>query len=220
MQVSYIDHMGSDLSVVNAARVSFAKQHSQFKEDKDTKLINYLAKHGHWTPFGHTSITLHLKAPVFIARQLGKHQVGFVWNEVSRRYVDAPPEFYTPKAWRKRPDASIKQGSGSEVVPPWELGVYDDIHINKVFYEDVLHVCEELYYLMIAKGVAPEQARMVLPQSMYTEWYWTGSLAAWARLYKLRSDPSSQAEIREIADLVSTTITELYPVSWRSLTEG
>lgn len=215
MEVSYIDHMGTDLSVVNAARVSFAKKHEEFDEDKDSRLIRYLAKHGHWTPFGHTSVTLHFKAPIFIARQLQKHQVGLVWNEVSRRYVDDEPDFFVPKAWRKRPEGSVKQGSSEEeisVLEPrfeaWgkELSFFNLIALSKRCYESLLD-----------DGVAPEQARMVLPQSMYTEWYWTGSIAAWARIYQLRIDPSAQKEVQGLATELSDVIAPLFPVSWEAL---
>ena len=153
MQVTYIDHMGTDLSVVNAARVSFGKRSAELY-DKDKKLIKYLAKHNHWTPFGHTAVTLHIKAPLFVARQLGKHQVGLVWNEVSRRYVDDTPEFYVPDVWRKRAD-NVKQGSSDEAA---DLGAMFDIKDN--FRGDW-----ELYIFMLSRGVCPEQARMVLPQS-------------------------------------------------------
>lgn len=206
MEVTYIDHMGSDLSVVNAARVSFAKQHEEFHEHKDVRLIQFLARHNHWTPFGHATVTLHIKAPIFIARQLQKHQVGLVWNEVSRRYVDDEPEFFIPEAWRKRPEGSVKQGSSEETIS--EISLSD-------FYDTV----ECQYDLLLHLGVAPEQARMVLPQSMYTEWYWTGSLAAWARVYSLRSESTAQKEVQEVAKLISATITPLYPVSWAALTQ-
>lgn len=217
MEVKYIDHMGTDLSVVNAARVSFNKKSEELVE-KDERLIKYLAKHGHWTPFGHTSVTLHVKAPIFIARQLQKHQVGLVWNEVSRRYVDDVPEFHVPDAWRKRPDASIKQGSGDENVAPWELYTYDEAGVDKLFYEDLVDACDQLYAKMIRKGVAPEQARMVLPQSMMTEWYWTGSIAAFARVYQQRIDAHAQKEVQEIAKQIDSEISPLFPFSWQALT--
>lgn len=206
MKVTLVDHMGSDLSVVNAARVSFNKTSSQLTE-RDAKLIKYLARHNHWTPFGHTCVTLHVKAPVFLARQLGKHQVGLVWNEVSRRYVDDPPEFYIPTVWRKRPDKSIKQGSGEEAVNL--IGWCD--------YEDTCREAVHTYNTLLAAGVAPEQARMILPQSMYTEWYWTGSIAAFSRVYSLRSDHTSQREAQEIAKQIDKCIAPLFPVSWEAL---
>lgn len=254
MTVTYKDHMGSDLSVVNAARVSFAKESAGLLEDAadqtsyddrlferlgreeytellrssrfeewyrlpfpkpnfdDWKLIHFLARHNHWTPFGHTAVTLHVKAPIFIARQLAKHQVGLVWNEVSRRYVDDEPEFYVPEAWRKRPADGIKQGSSDETIP---------LHVPEAAccsdYLDVIETCDQLYAHMITLGVAPEMARMVLPQSMMTEWYWTGSIAAFARVYKLRIDPHAQKEVQEIASKIDNCINQLFPVSWEAL---
>lgn len=208
MEVSLIDHMGSDLSVVNAARVSFAKKHDEFDNQKDSRLIRYLAKHGHWTPFGHTSVTLHLKAPIFLARQLGKHQVGLVWNEVSRRYVDSMPEFYVPDMWRSRPENSIKQGSGEDFFTEAIVGSRDHNEF-----------CLDYYMDLISSGIAPEQARMVLPQSMMTEWYWTGSIAAFSRVYTLRIDNNSQKEAQEIAKKIDSVIRPHFPVSWSALTK-
>lgn len=206
MEVKYIDHMGTDLSVVNAARVSFNKKAEIFTE-KDSRLIKYLAKHNHWTPFGHTSVTLHVKAPIFIARQLGKHQVGLVWNEVSRRYVDDEPEFFEPDVWRKRPEGSVKQGSSEEAVGGVVLSDYYDT--VECLYAELLHL-----------GVCPEQARMVLPQSMMTEWYWTGSIAAFARVYQQRIDAHAQKEVQEIAKQIDSEISPLFPFSWQALTRA
>ena len=166
MNVELIDKMGSDLSVVNAARVSFAKNQSQL-EEKDEKLIKYLAEHEHWSPFAHAQLQFRVKAPIFVARQLVKHQVGLVWNEVSRRYVDNDPEFYIPFIWRNKAE-NKKQGSGTDEV---EYDITDFIKQSK-----------ELYNNMIEKDIAPEMARMVLPQNMMTEWYWSDTLYAFARL--------------------------------------
>ena len=162
MDVTLVDSMGSDLSVVNAARVSFAKVHDNFDDDKDTKLINYLAKHNHWSPFGHASLQFHIKAPVFVARQLVKHQIGLTWNEVSRRYVDEEPEFYTPLIWRGKADDK-KQGSSDieiDINPPAGCGrsMVDD-------YDQILRKSKWTYEQLLRKGVCPEQARIVLPQS-------------------------------------------------------
>lgn len=218
MKVEYIDHFGSDLSVVNAARVSFSKESNyeiegdiekdwNFKlADRDKKLISYLAKNNHWSPFCHTGISLRLFAPIFLARQLQKHQVGLCWNEVSRRYVDDPPTFFTPDKWRKRPEGSIKQGSGDE-----EVSGFGDA------YEKLLMHAAELYEEMLFDGVAPEQARMILPQSMNTEWIWTGSLHAFARVCNLRLDPHAQEECRDTAKKISAIIQPIYPVSWSVL---
>ncbi len=216
MKAEYISHVGTDLTVVNAARVSFDKQ-SEYEYDpsndlyvlshQDQKLINYLAKHGHWTPFAHPQITVHIKAPIFVARQLGKHQVGMVWNEVSRRYVDSEPEFYQPDTWRKRAE-NVKQGSSDEpVTHVWDVNVHNQSALD--YYRD-----------MLTKGVCPEQARMVLPQSMYTEWYWTGSLSAFARVCKLRLDTHTQKETRDVAQQIHDIIKPLFPISWKALIEN
>jgi len=207
ISVSYVDHMGDDLSVVNAARVSFHKESNEFTSN-DNKLINYLAIHNHWTPFGHTSISLRLKAPIFVARQAGKHQVGFVWNEVSRRYVDEEPEFYSPKEWRGRAD-NVKQGSAGVVVPK-----FDD---DEITFNDAMDGCLFAYTNLLEKGIAPEQARMILPQNMMTEWIWTGSLAAFSRVCKLRLDPHSQMEIQELAGMIKAVVEPLFPGSWAAL---
>ena len=188
MTVTLIDSMGTDLSVVNAARVSYAKTKEKF-EDKDEKLIKYLAQHNHWSPFGHASLQFRIKAPVFVARQLVKHQVGLTWNEVSRRYVDYQPELFEPKAWRGRPQNS-KQGSDGEVVLDM-----NDKHRLKTTMEQ----CLIIYDSFIKMGVAPEQARMVLPQSMMTEWYWSGTLYAFARVCNLRCAKDTQQETRAVS---------------------
>lgn len=209
MKVDYVDHMGDDLRVVNAARVSFAKESKEFG-DKDEKLLAYLANHNHWTPFSHCQITMREKVPIFVARQRFKHMIGFSYNEISRRYVDDKPEFFNPDFWRKRPDKSIKQGSGE----PMEFQEdYDHYH------QAVITSAMSAYYYMLKSGVAPEQARMVLPQSMYTEYYVTGSLAAWARAYKLRIDAHAQKEIQDLAKQWDEVIKDLFPISWKVLTQ-
>lgn len=363
-RVEYLDHMGSDLSVVNAARVSFAKtsemeikpEHKEYGfphelaqscfqlAERDVKLINYLAKHGHWSPFAHTSISLRIKAPIFVARQLVKHQVGLSWNEVSRRYVDDEIEWYVPDMWRKRAE-NIKQGSSQddfgkpkrtgkclycggelpqgrtkfccdnhqvyhsqERLPfntkfnrwkasaiskgiTWDLVIDDldwpktcpylDVVLNYgsddkadnvasldkiipekgyikgnvqiisnlanrmkssasydqlltfsknaallyggVFvqqapsYESFLEECEKTYYSLLRDGLAPEQARIFMPQSMMTSWIWTGSLMAFARVCKLRLDPHAQQETQEVAKMINDIVEPLFPVSWKAL---
>lgn len=209
MKVELIDHMGSDLDVVNAARVSFDK-HSTELNDKDTKLIRYLATHGHWSPFTHVVAKFRVKAPIFVARQLAKHQVGLSWNEVSRRYVDSEPEFYVPDVWRKRAD-NVKQGSADEPVESNEglKGTYD------IFMETWLDMYRELLF----DGVCPEQARIVLPQSTYTEWIWTGSLYAWARVFNQRTDSHAQRESAVVATAIGDSCQTLWPVSWEALTK-
>ena len=214
IEVNYIDHMGTDLSVVNAARVSFGKK-SQFEgrvggpnvlSERDAKLVKYLAKHKHISPFGHAFASFHVKAPIFVARQLVKHKF-LRWNEISRRYVDGEIEFYTPDVWRGR-SADKKQGSEGVV----ELeGV--DVHI----IDDYVFEALAAYHVLLEAGVAPEQARMTLPQSLMTEFYWSGSLDAFADMCRLRCKEDTQYESRLVADQVSTIMQDLYPVSWAAL---
>lgn len=208
MSVEFLDHMGSDLTVVNAARVSFAKEHEEFDHKTDRGLIKYLAKHNHWSPFAHCSASFRVKAPIFVARQLVKHTVGFSWNEVSRRYVNDDPEFYIPEVWRKAAE-NVKQGSS------------DEQHFRTPYYrsEAVAYSSESLnlYKEMIADGVCPEQARMVLPQNTMTEWIWSGTLYAWSRMCQLRLDPHTQKETQVVAQLVSSTMAEVFPTSWEFL---
>ena len=216
-----IDHMGSDLSVVNAARVSFGKKSSMdgdnmgvwHLKDKDKKLIGYLAKHKHLSPFGHAFASFHVKAPIFVARQLVKHKF-LRWNEISRRYVDDQPEFYVPDVWRGR-SADKKQGSDAEVAI--DVTWYDRDDGYNSWPEDSYFIALEAYQKMLELGVAPEQARMVLPQSTMTEWYWSGSLDAFADMCKLRCAPDSQYESRVVADQISEVMGDLFPVSWASL---
>ncbi len=205
MQVQYVDHMGGDVNVVNAARVSFAKEVTEFDLEKDSKLINYLAKHNHWSPLAHTSISIRIKAPIFMARQFGKHQIGLVWNEESRRYIDDTPEFYRPSSWRPKPD-NAKQGSGEGFVM-----------VSQTIFEGTIERCLETYNYLLENDVAPEQARMVLPQNTMTNWIWTGSLVAFARVCKLRLDPHAQKEATELAKLIHDVVEPLYPVSWKAL---
>lgn len=267
MKSTYIDHMGTDLSTVNAARVSFGKASDWVYSGVDTNgpakkalskrdkgLIQFLARGctsgdwedlakkaalaecgrededggfvgsyeeieevlryvknmpTHWTPFGHTSITLHIEAPIFIARQLGKHQVGMVWNEVSRRYVKDEPKFYNPKVWRKTAD-NVKQGSSDE---PADLSIMSQHTING-YWKYLAHE----YARLLKDGVCPEQARMILPQSMYTEWYWTGNLYSFANVFIQRSDSHAQREVQEVARQIGEIIEPLFPVSWAALT--
>jgi thymidylate synthase (FAD) len=216
LKVEYISHMGNDDTVASAARVSFDKDASNYTEGQNNRLINYLAKHGHWTPFSHPQITVRETVPIFIARQRFKHMVGFAYSEVSRRYVDDTPEFFTPDVWRSRPDGSVKQGSGDPLEND-DFGSVQD-YLNEQI-EEYHKYCLDTYNDMLRAGVAPEQARMVLPQSMYTSYYVTGSLAAFARAYKLRSDAHSQKEIQDLAVQWDEIIRPLYPHSWKALTE-
>ena len=207
MEITLIDKMGTDLSVVNAARVSYAKTKDAFDVVKDEKLIKYLAEHEHWSPFAHASLQFRIKAPIFVARQLVKHQVGLVWNEVSRRYVDHAPELYKPDSWRGRPQNS-KQGSDGEVK------LDQTINYNM---ETTMQNCLVLYKSLLQKGVAPEQARMVLPQSMMTEWYWSGTLYAFARVCNLRCKPDTQRETQDVANEIDRLTNEAFPRSWKHL---
>ena len=202
MRVTLVDSMGDDLSVVNAARVSFDKEHITI-DSRDEKLIKYLAEHNHWSPFGHASLQFRIKAPIFVARQLVKHQVGLVWNEVSRRYVDNEPEFYIPSFWRTRPQGNIKQGSGEDRI---EYDIAGTMEYVKQTYNNLLN-----------DGVAPEMARMVLPQNTMTEWFWSGTLYAFARVFNLRLHKTAQIETQIIAEFISDNIKEKFPLSLKSL---
>ena len=214
--VELIDHMGSDLTVVNAARVSFGKRKKAFTIS-DVGLVQYLAKHNHWSPFGHASLQFHIKAPVFVARQLVKHQVGLVWNEISRRYVDSDPEFYQVDSWRGRAE-NKKQGSDEtktidDVYPPESDWKFPTSSLKK----EVETLALKYYNTMLESGIAPEQARMILPQSMMTEWYWSGTLYAFARVCNLRCKPDAQLESREVCDMINKQVAEMFPVSWKAL---
>ena len=219
MQVDYVDHLGGDINVVNAARVSFAKEVKDFDLEKDTKLINYLAKHNHFTPLAHTSVTVRVKAPIFMARQFDKHQIGLVWNEESRRYIDDEPEFYISKQWRGRP-INAKQGSSEQIIE--SLRWNDAWGSQEPFtcVENVVSASLYCYNNLLESGVAPEQARMVLPQNTMTNWMWTGSLVAFARVVKLRTDSHAQQEAQELAKLINDVVAPLYPVSWKALMDN
>ena len=212
IEVELIDHMGTDASVVNAARVSFGKRIKEMSEG-DTKLIRYLAKHNHWSPFGHASVQFRIKAPVFVARQLVKHQVGLTWNEISRRYVEHEPEFYEVDSWRGRP-INKKQGSSEEEIE-WVDG-NEEVSTTSLQTE-IEALAEYNYNWMLRAGVAPEQARMILPQSMMTEWYWSGTLYAFARICNLRCAEDAQYETRIVANLINDECERLFPISWIEL---
>ena len=209
MKVELIDTMGTDLTVVNAARVSYSKTKDAFDVVKDEKLIKYLAEHNHWSPFANASLQFRIKAPIFVARQLVKHQVGLAWNEVSRRYVDFPPELYKPETWRGRPKNS-KQGSDGEIKLDQTI---------EYSMESAMESCLITYNTLLEKGVAPEQARMVLPQSMMTEWYWSGTLYAFSRICNLRCKPDTQKETRDVANEIYKLCNEKFPRSWKYLTK-
>lgn len=230
IKVTLIDRMGTDLSVVNAARVSFGKKsewdreyvygtdcHGAYEEevlslsDKDAKLIKYLAEHKHFSPFGHAFASFHVKAPIFVARQLVKHKF-LRWNEISRRYVDDEPEFYVPEVWRGRSEDK-KQGS-SDVTISIDTAF---IPIDDGYSYPPEVVALVSYKMLLKAGIAPEQARIVLPQSTMTEWYWSGSLDAFADMCKLRCKDDTQYETRLVADQISKEMKQLFPVSWVAL---
>ena len=231
MKAELISYLGTDLTVVNAARVSFDKEsewevnHSVRKElsSKDAALIRYLAKHNHFTPFTHCMITLRETVPIFVARQRFKHTIGFSYNEVSRRYVDDTPEFYLPDLWRFKAD-NVKQGSHYTGLTSREVNdkLRDKEEANGLimYPEEIYDDCLKTYKQLLSIGVCAEQARMVLPQSMYTSYYVTGSLSAFARAYKLRIDKHAQKEIQELAESWNNIIKDLFPVSWKALTDG
>lgn len=219
MKVEYIDHMGSDLSIVNAARVSFDKESDWFYDEDtnqnilcfpDEKLISYLASHGHWSPFAHTSISMRWKAPIFVARQLVKHQVGLTWNEVSRRYVKTAPELWWPEKWRKAAE-NVKQGSSKEE--------FDKYSGSLCWAIDATYQTLDEYNNLINEGLCPEQARMFLPQNTMTEWIWTGSLYAWVRVWKQRTYPTAQLETRELVKQIEPIMKQHFPISWEALTK-
>lgn len=245
--VELIDHMGTDLSVVDAARVSFSKESewdwgsaeevgercidlsyeylNKKLKDKDVGLINYLAKHNHWTPFGQVNIKFRIKMPIFVARQAMRSNVGIVWNEESRRYIDSEPEFYEPDVWRGRPEGSIKQGSTFEFIGGYsqEYGVEDgcggsEYSFSLLGNSNAACLCE--YKHLLQQGVAPEMARMVLPQSTYTTVIANFTLAAAARFVGLRVDSHAQWEIQQYGKAMSELIQPMFPVSWEALTGG
>jgi thymidylate synthase (FAD) len=206
--VQYVDHMGDDDAVCDAARVSMAKTSDLFTINQNHRLIAYLAKHNHWSPFSHCQVKFRFKAPIFVARQLQKHQVGFSWNEVSRRYVNEEPEFWMPLNLRPKAD-NVKQGSSDAVHPASDL--------YKLDLDNMYHYATSVYSQMVAEGICAEQARAVLPQAMMTEWIWTGSLYAWARMHALRSESHAQREVQFYASRIDEEMTRLFPISWSAL---
>lgn len=222
INATYKDHMGTDLTVVNAARVSFGKEKEALgytsigggpkipvMHDTDVRLIRYLAKHKHTSPFGHAFASFHVKAPMFVARQLVKHKF-LRWNEISRRYVDDDPEFYVPETWRGR-SADKKQGSDGVVT----LG-----QLDQCIVDDYPYMALTAYKALLDAKVAPEMARMTLPASTMTEWYWSGSLDAFSDMCNLRCKPDTQAETREVANQIDRKMLDLFPLSWDALTDG
>ncbi len=208
MEITYLGHYGNDLAVVNAARVSFGKRKEVF-DDKDARLVAYLAKHKHVLPFRHPHVSFHFKAPIFVARQLVKHQVGMSWSEISRRYVTGEPELWWPEVWREAAEDK-KQGSK-------DGGIIEQREAEAEA-QFAAGVALKTYMHLLKRKVAPEQARMVLPANLMTEWHWTGSLLAWAHLWNLRTEEHAQKECQDCVRLIGPTMERLFPVSWKVLT--
>lgn len=226
MKVEYVCHSGSDLLVVDAARASFGKQ-SEWEvtgpehdvtvklSDKDTRLIHFLAREKHMLPFRHPTVTLRCRAPLFVARQLGKHQTGMSWSEESRRYITTEPEFYWPNKWRKKAD-NVKQGSSDEEFPERFFDGYQVVGTQEVLQQHVDYTIG-LYKELLINGMAPEQARMILPQNMMITWVWTGTLLAWNHMISERTASTTQRETQEFARMVEQIMNDLYPVSMEAL---
>lgn len=209
ISVDYLGHYGSDLTVANAARVSFHKtsewEFGRMLSEKDAKLINYLAKHKHYSPFNHAFLSVRVKAPIFVSRQMVKHKF-LPWNEVSRRYVDEEPEFYVPLYWRKRAE-NVKQGSNPN----------EELYEKQWNFDITVDAALDTYNEMLEDGISPEMARMVLPQNMMTTWWWSGTLGAWADMLRLRLDPHTQKESRDVAKLILPIVEEHFPISIKAL---
>ena len=206
-KATYLQHMGEDMDAADAARVSFAKKAENYPDEGNHKLINFLAREGHIAPFGHSYLRFHVKAPIFVARQLVKHKF-MRMSEVSRRYVKSDPEFYVPAEWRAAAE-NVKQGS---------VGVAKSQYFPTSYMEQTQNEATQRYRKMIQQGICAEQARMILPVNVFTEWWWSGSLDAFADMCNLRCKPDTQAETRLIADEISAEVHKLFPVSWKALT--
>lgn len=207
IKVELIDSMGNDDSVANAARVSFAKDASNYTPEQNAKLIAFLARERHELPFAHTAVTLRCSAPLPQRTHCFKSKVGFVENEESRRYISTRPELFVPEFREAVKDK--KQGSG---------GISPDNEYWAGCYKHLANKCISEYEAMIQSGVAPEQARYILPQGVMVNWIWTGSLLAYARFYNLRSKPDTQKETQDVARQVGDIMASLWPVSWPALT--
>lgn len=218
--VDFVDKLGTDLTVVNAARVSFDKESSLVPDGRgghlglntgDQKLLKYLAEHDHWSPFAHAQIQIRVTAPIFVARQLVKHQIGLVWNEVSRRYVSDAPTYFLPTVWRGKPVNGAKQGSHGEVILPESM-------LKQI--NNLMTLSVDVYGDLMDYGVAAEQARMFLLQNMMTSWYWTGSLYACARICTLRLDAHAQGEASDVAKQIDTICAAEFPSAWAELSKS
>ena len=203
-----VDHMGSDLSVVNAARVTMGVEHAELSSN-DERLINFLARERHVTPFRHATVSFRCKAPIAIARQLGKHQVGFSWNEMSRRYKDGKVECFVPRPIFQRPE-NLHSGAGEQFIGA-------NLDAQTAAFERIYKLAVGVYEGLLSEGVAPEQARFVLPQGMVTEWVWTGSLYGWFEVYRQRSSEHAQYEVRLFAAEIDKQMSKLFPIAWAAL---
>ena len=209
MQVEYVNHMGDDNMVVDAARVSFNKTSDNYTDRQNARLIKFLRTHNHWSPFSHCVIQFRITAPIYVARQLFKHQIGFSLNEISRRYVDYEPTFDCPEVWRSRPGTNKKQGSGNNLEDHYQL------YINSLI-RDHIEASKTLYNKLIDMNVAPEQARVILPLCTETQWIWTATLEGWLRVCSLRLAEDAQSETREVAKEIAVHIQKLYPICWEA----
>jgi thymidylate synthase (FAD) len=212
MKAELLSIFGDDDMVVDCARVSFSKHHSQYTPEQNARLITYLAKHKHVTPFFHPQAQFRITAPLFVARQWFRSTVGVARSEVSRRYVDDEPTFWEPTAWRMRPEGSVKQGSGAPVSELLRASADYDLR-------EVHRLALSAYHRLLRFGIAPEQARTVLPQSMETQWVETGSLAYFARICAQRLDAHAQQEIQQLARQVADKLGPAFPISWTALME-
>lgn len=208
IKVELLDYMGNDLDVVNAARVSFNNTSGIFC-DQDEKLIKYLARYNHWTPFSHTALKFRVAAPVPIRTQCFKHKIGLTENEESRRYISTTPEIFVPEFFRAKPEGSIKQGSGEKHAESDYWRIQYNIHTQEAV---------KMYTDMLGEGICPEQARFILPQGAIVNWIWTGNLVSFANFYNKRTDPTAQKEVKYLAEQLGALVKDLFPVSWEALT--
>lgn len=209
--VKLLDHMGDDDAVAYDARTSTTHERHRQEKERNDKLVRYLGRENHWTPFGQQQVKLRIQAPIFIARQLFRHNIGTVRNEMSRRYVSAPPKVFSFRRWRLKPTKGIKQGSAGQAGPvrSW---------LADALFWATTQLALWSYSRLIARGIAPEQARAVLPQATETIWVETGSLAYWARVYQQRTEKGVQVEARAYAEAIGRIMEGLFPVAWAALT--
>ena len=222
ISVKVVDSMGTDFRIFEAAKATLGggtESNFQVGETDPTRLINFLASERHVTPFRHPQITLECEAPIAIARQLGKHQVGFSWNERSMRYRDSVIDVFTPDMFRGRP-AHLHDGSTEEDVGKRETALrssWKEKWTIEELYKEAIEESVSTYERLLEAGLAPEQARFVLPQGMITRWFWTGSLYGFYEVYRQRSSEHAQYEVRDFADQLDKVMSELFPIAWEAL---